>query len=97
MQFGLRNIYPLNIEELDNLTTQFPMKLKYALMDILGDIICLDNRRVLHGRTGFGNSPDATHDMSRHLEGIYLDWDEICSKRRVLQYDLGLDVHPPIY
>ena len=63
----------------------------------LGEIIVLDNGRVLHGRNGFENDPNSPQDMSRHLEGIYLDWDEVRAKRRDLQLELNLVEHPPIY
>ena len=42
---------------------QFPFK--------TGDVLCFDNRRILHGRNAF----DGTG--SRHLRGIYIDRDEI--------------------
>jgi len=51
-----------------------------------GDIICFHNYRVLHGRTGF----EVLGDGERHLEGGYIDWDEMFSRRRVLQRKLGL-------
>ena len=42
-----------------------------------GDIICFDNRRILHGRTAFDGGG------SRHLRGIYIDRDEILSCARI--------------
>ena len=49
-----------------------------------GDIFCFDNRRVLHGRTKFdANSGD------RHLQGYYIEKDEIVSK---LNYLNGIKV-----
>lgn len=50
--------------------------LEYALKD--GEILAVDNYRVPHGRR------DVDQRSSRHLEGAYLEWDEICSKLRVL-------------
>ena len=44
-----------------------------------GEIVCFHNFRVLHGREAFDGSG------GRHLEGTYLDWDQLCSRRRVLQ------------
>ena len=38
-----------------------------------GDIMCFDNRRILHGRKAFSGSG------KRHLQGIYIDRDEIQS------------------
>ncbi|XP_050729627.1 gamma-butyrobetaine dioxygenase-like [Eriocheir sinensis] len=49
-----------------------------------GTILTFDNLRILHGRTG---------NMSvlgeRHVEGCYVDWDEVSSRRRVLETKLG--------
>ena len=45
-----------------------------------GDILTFNNKRVLHGRTSF--DPRMT---SRWLEGCYMDWDEVCSKYRVVR------------
>ena len=36
-----------------------------------GDLVAFNNRRILHGRTGFDQSR-----ISRHLEGCYVDIDE---------------------
>ncbi|CAG0902822.1 unnamed protein product [Darwinula stevensoni] len=44
-----------------------------------GDMLAFDNIRILHGRKDFG-----TH-LSRHIEGCYVDWDEVRSKSRVLE------------
>jgi gamma-butyrobetaine dioxygenase len=45
-----------------------------------GDILCFDNRRVLHGRTSF----DANSGQ-RHLQGYYMDRDEIISRLNFLK------------
>ncbi|XP_071512001.1 gamma-butyrobetaine dioxygenase-like [Diadema antillarum] len=45
-----------------------------------GDILIMDNHRVLHGREAFTMKSGS----SRHLEGGYLDWDAVLSKIRVL-------------
>ena len=45
-----------------------------------GDIFCFNNRRILHGRTKF--DPNSGH---RHLQGYYLDRDEILSRLNFLQ------------
>ena len=44
-----------------------------------GDILCFDNRRVLHGRSGFKLQGGDT----RKLIGTYLRWDEIRSMARM--------------
>ena len=43
-----------------------------------GDLFVVDNRRVLHGRRGFGGG-------RRHLQGAYADADSLMSKLRVLE------------
>jgi len=44
-----------------------------------GDIFCFNNRRVLHGRTEF--NPNSGH---RHLQGYYIDRDEIIARLNYL-------------
>ena len=43
-----------------------------------GQILCFDNRRILHGRKAFSGSG------TRHLQGIYIDRDDVLSKVRAL-------------
>ena len=45
-----------------------------------GDILCFNNRRILHGRTKF--DPNSGR---RHLQGYYLDRDEVLSRLNYLQ------------
>jgi len=45
-----------------------------------GDIFCFNNRRVLHGRTEF--DPNSGH---RHLQGYYMDRDEIIGRLNFLK------------
>jgi gamma-butyrobetaine dioxygenase len=45
-----------------------------------GDLAIFDNRRVLHGRTGFAS---ARHP--RHLQGCYLTRDSVYSETAVLR------------
>ena len=45
-----------------------------------GDIFCFNNRRILHGRTEF--DPNSGH---RHLQGYYIDRDEIISRLNFLK------------
>ena len=61
------------------------MSYKCALY-FTGEIICFHNYRVLHGRDGYKSQPDC----ERHLEGGFLDWDELHSRRRVIQKDYGI-------
>ena len=44
-----------------------------------GDIMCFDNRRIMHGRTGF----DADNASERHLRGCYIDREELDSAIRM--------------
>ena len=55
-----------------------------------GDIAVFNNSRVLHGRTGF----QITAEGNRYLEGIYIDWDTMYSRLRVLteKYNAAIDV-----
>jgi gamma-butyrobetaine hydroxylase len=46
-----------------------------------GDLFIVDNRRVLHGRRGFGAG-------RRHLQGAYADMDSLLSKLRILETTL---------
>lgn len=46
-----------------------------------GDMVTFDNWRLLHGRRSYVSSPDRL----RHLEGAYLDWDEVMSRLRILR------------
>lgn len=48
-----------------------------------GSMMCLDNLRVTHGRTGYPET------ASRHVDGCYIDWDEVRSRRRVLERRFG--------
>jgi gamma-butyrobetaine dioxygenase len=45
-----------------------------------GDIFSFNNRRVLHGRTAF--DPNSGH---RHLQGYYMDRDEIIGRLNYLK------------
>lgn len=49
-----------------------------------GDLIAFDNRRVLHGRTGYDGSSGR-----RFIEGVYADRDELYSRIRKIRRDLG--------
>ena len=45
-----------------------------------GDIACFDNRRVLHGRNAFQPSVGR-----RHLEGAYIEREDVQSRIRTLR------------
>jgi gamma-butyrobetaine dioxygenase len=47
-----------------------------------GDLYMVDNRRVLHGRTGFSSGG------ARHLQSCYIERDELASKLTVLKRSL---------
>ena len=44
-----------------------------------GDLVTLDNRRILHGREAF------EAEGRRHFRGCYIDQDEVYSRLRVLE------------
>lgn len=48
-------------------------------------MVTFDNLRVLHGRTAFGEKIEG----ERHVQGAYLDWDEVRSRIRVLRAALS--------
>jgi len=54
-----------------------------------GDVITFNNSRVLHGRSEF----TITGQGSRFLSGIYLDWDIIYSRMRVLAIQYNIPFH----
>ncbi|CAL4118670.1 unnamed protein product, partial [Meganyctiphanes norvegica] len=49
-----------------------------------GSILTFDNLRIVHGRTGYENGLG-----ERHVQGCYVDWDEVRSMRRVLEAKYG--------
>ncbi len=49
-----------------------------------GDLVVFDNRRILHGRTGF-----ASNRHARHLRGCYLTRDSVYSETAVLRRHVG--------
>lgn len=51
-----------------------------------GTIMTFDNLRILHGRTAYLSGYSA-----RHIEGCYVDWDEVRSRRHVLEKKLGVN------
>ena len=55
-------------------------------MIVIGDVICVHNERVYHARSAF----QTTVDDERVLAGAYIDMDEMRSRRRILELELGL-------
>ncbi|KAG0718618.1 Gamma-butyrobetaine dioxygenase [Chionoecetes opilio] len=52
-----------------------------------GEMLVMDNTRLLHGRTGYDSAVG-----ERHMNQAYLDWDGALSRRRVLQIKLGVNL-----
>lgn len=50
-----------------------------------GEMLVMDNTRLLHGRTGYNSALG-----ERYMNQAYLDWDGALSRRRVLQEKLGV-------
>ncbi|XP_065123739.1 gamma-butyrobetaine dioxygenase [Paramisgurnus dabryanus] len=51
-----------------------------------GDLVTFDNWRLLHGRKSYvSHSVQKNRNSTRHLEGAYLDWDEVMSRLRILR------------
>ncbi|KAF7655725.1 hypothetical protein LDENG_00051670 [Lucifuga dentata] len=53
-----------------------------------GDMVVLDNWRILHGRRSYISNPKRL----RHLEGAYLDWDTVMSRLRILRKSVQGDM-----
>lgn len=49
-----------------------------------GDILTFSNTRLLHGRTKYTD----TEANVRHLVGVFVDWDEVFSRLRVLENNM---------
>ncbi|XP_071974648.1 gamma-butyrobetaine dioxygenase [Engystomops pustulosus] len=49
-----------------------------------GQVVTFDNWRILHGRKSY----ESGANISRHLEGSYLDWDVVMSRLRALKNKL---------
>ncbi len=66
------------LDHFDSISYEEKYVVNYQLK--AGDIICFNNRRVLHGRTPY--NPKLTR---RWLEGAYFSWDDFCAKVRPLK------------
>ena len=62
---------------LDRLLRSEHFEIRFLLQG--GDLVMFDNRRLLHGRTGFDPQQGV-----RHLQGCYIDMDGVHSMHRVL-------------
>lgn len=65
-----------------------PSCLIFGCCCVSGDIVTFDNWRLLHGRRSYISRPDRL----RHLEGAYLDWDEVMSRLRILRNSVHEDM-----
>ena len=77
-RYSTREVYQA-LQLLNSLCYQ-EFSLKYSLCP--GDLAVFDNLRVMHGREGYTVQPGLPSD--RHLQGCYVDWDEIWDKINVL-------------
>ncbi|XP_053305146.1 gamma-butyrobetaine dioxygenase [Spea bombifrons] len=58
-----------------------------------GQVVTFDNWRILHGRKSY----ESGVEVSRHLEGSYLDWDVVMSRMRSLKRKLqNQNGFPPV-
>ncbi|XP_062507732.1 gamma-butyrobetaine dioxygenase-like [Corticium candelabrum] len=72
-------------KSLTNKIREESSELKFQLQQ--GDVVAFNNRRVLHGRTGY--NPRTVH---RHLQGCYIEYDEFLSKLQSLE-NRSLSIH----
>tara|TARA_B100000767_G_scaffold24878_1_gene21888 strand:- start:165 stop:1265 length:1101 start_codon:yes stop_codon:yes gene_type:complete len=77
------DIYYKARKEISNLYNSEKFKIKFKLMP--GDIMIMDNHRLLHGRTAF----DA-NEGKRFLQGCYIDHDSSEGKLRHLKRKFGI-------
>ena len=79
---GTLEIYYEARRRLDRMLKSEVFERRFRLDD--GDLMMFDNRRLLHGRTGFDPSTGL-----RHLQGCYIDADGPRSRYRVLRRRLA--------
>jgi len=77
----VRGFYPA-YRRLAQLLREPRFQLGLKLRD--GDLVVFDNRRILHGRTGFSSAR-----FARHLQGCYLTRDSVLSETGLLRRRLG--------
>jgi gamma-butyrobetaine dioxygenase len=54
-----------------------------------GDMLTIHNHRVLHGRLAYDSSSG-----NRHLQDLYMEWDDVMAKRRVLRGHIPIKAWP---
>jgi gamma-butyrobetaine dioxygenase len=99
VHYNSRSIAPLRLNATDSqrfyaayrhfaqLLREPRFQLKFRLQD--GDLVMFDNRRILHGRTGF-----SAQRYPRHLRGCYLSRDSVYSAAALLRRKLAASVNP---
>ena len=55
-------------------------RFRVAIKAQSGDLLAIHNHRVLHGRLAYDPSSG-----TRHLQDLYMEWDDVMAKRRVLR------------
>ncbi len=54
-----------------------------------GDLLTIHNHRILHGRLAYD-----PRSGDRHLQDLYMEWDDVMAKRRILRGHLPLEAWP---
>ena len=67
------------------LEDRFGVKIKA----LSGDMVTIHNHRILHGRTAYD-----PRSGDRHLQDLYMEWDDVMAKRRLLRGHLPLEAWP---
>ncbi|XP_072022476.1 gamma-butyrobetaine dioxygenase-like [Amphiura filiformis] len=81
IQIPVQDVYKLYRANKIFNTELYKEENKIEIKMVEGDIVSFANQRVLHGRSSF----TVTENNERHLEGAYIDWDEACSRMRVIR------------
>lgn len=75
------------LERFANVLDAPESRIKYQLRE--GDVVLLDNRRILHGRTAFrAVDGGSAGEANRWLRGCYLEVDTVLDRARVLRTKL---------
>ena len=64
-------------------------RFRVTLKAASGDMLTIHNHRVLHGRLSYDPASGR-----RHLQDLYMEWDDVMSKRRVLRGHLPMESWP---